>query len=233
MRRLVAGLSDRGNRSSFVTGFKEAIPVFSGTIPFAIIVGITAVELGFSAVEITVLSTIAFAGASQLAAIDLMVDGSPFLVVVVTVILVNIRFSMYSATLAPKFESLSRLRKAVYSFLIVDTVYALSTSRFRNHDEGGSHWYYFGSGIAFWLSWVLGTAIGAWVGVGVPGAFPVELVLPLVFIALLFPVLEDRPSVATAVVAGGVAAATAPLPYNLGLLLGVGCGLATGVFLNR
>lgn len=70
-------------------------------------------------------------------------------------------------------------------------------------------------------------------GVGVSDVFPVELVLPLVFIALLFPVLEDQPSVATAVVAGGVAIAAAPLQYNFGLLLGVSCGLAVGVFLNR
>lgn len=140
MKRLLDGLSDRENRSSFVTGIKDALPVFRGTIQFSIIVGITAVEFGFSAVEITVLPTIAYVGASQLAAIALMAEGSPFLVVVVTAILINIRFSMYCATLAPKFEPLSRLRKAVYSFLLVDTVYALSTPRFREQENARTHW---------------------------------------------------------------------------------------------
>jgi predicted branched-subunit amino acid permease len=83
------------------------------------------------------------------------------------------------------------------------------------------------------VSYVLGTVIGAGFGIEIPDAFPVQLLLPLVFIALLFPVLEDRPSVATAVVAGAVAIIAAPLAYNLGLLAGVSAGLLVGVFLTR
>lgn len=233
MRRLLDGLSDDENRSLFLAGARDALPLLTGLFPFAIIVGVTGAEFGFTIVEITVMSTIVYAGASQLATIVLMAAGSHFLLVVLTAALINVRFSIYSASLAPKFQSHSRLRKAVYSFLLVDPIYALSIPRFRSHDGTRSHWYYFGGGVALWIAWILGTAIGAGMGVGVPGSFPVELIIPLVFLALLFPVLEDRPSIATAIVAGVVAVAAAPLEYNLGLLLGVSCGLLVGVFLNR
>lgn len=224
---------DDEDRSLFVAGVRDSLPLLTGIVPFSIIVGITGVEFGLTAVEISVMSALAYAGSSQLAAIFLMEDNTTILLVVLTAVLINVRFAIYSASIAPKFQSLSWLKKAVYSFLLVDTIYALSMSRFRGQKAGRSHWYYFGGGLALWISWSLGTIIGAGMGVGVPASFPVELVLPLVFIALLFPILEGRPSAATAVVAGGVATVAAPLDYNFGLLLGVGCGLLVGVSLNR
>lgn len=233
MKRLLKGLSDPQNRSLFLSGFKDTLPVHLGLVPFAIITGVTAVEFGFSTVEIIIMSVIVFAGAAQLAAIFLMAEGVHIILVVLTVVMINLRFLIYSTSLAPIFQSHTRFRKALYSFLITDPTYALSIPRLLANDEERPHWYYFGSGVSMWLFWILGTALGAGTGVEVPDAFPAELILPLVFIALLFPVVEDRASVATAVVAGGVATAAAPLDYNLGLLAGVSSGLLVGVFLNR
>ncbi|WP_436935385.1 AzlC family ABC transporter permease [Halovenus marina] len=233
MKVLVDGLSVAENRSTFLAGVKDAIPVLTGLVPFGIILGITATELGFTTVEIATMSALVYSGAAQLAVMFLMEESALLALVLVTAVMISLRFAIYSASLAPKFHSYSRIRKAVYSFFLVDHLYALSISYFRDHDVERGHWYYFGAGSISWVAWVIGTAVGASIGVGVPDAFPVGLVLPLVFIALLFPVLEDRPSLATAAVAGSVAVVTAPLDYNLGLLLGVSCGLAVGVVLNR
>ena len=233
MSRILGKYLDEEHRSSFVIGARDVLPILTGIVPFGIIVGLTAAEFGFTSVEITVMSAIVFAGASQLAAIALMADGTPFVVVLLTAILINVRFSLYSVSLAPYVRSLSKLRKAVYSCLLVDVTYALSIPRYQEHEALRTHWYYLGSGTVLWISWVAGTALGAGVGIGIPEWFPAGLVLPLVFLALLFPLLRDRPTVATAVVAGGVATATAPLDYNLGLLVGVLAGLAVGVYLNR
>jgi 4-azaleucine resistance transporter AzlC len=233
MRRLLESRVDDEDRSLFVAGVKDSLPLLTGIVPFSIIVGITGVEFGLTAIEISVMSALAYAGSSQLAAIFLMADNTTIFLVVVTAVLINVRFAIYSASMAPRFQSLSWLKKVVYSFLLVDTIYALLMSRFPERKAGRSHWYYFGGGLALWSFWTLGTVIGAGMGVGVPESFPVDLVLPLVFIALLFPILEGRPSAATAVVAGGVATVAAPLDYNFGLLVGVGCGLVVGVSLNR
>ena len=233
MTRFLRGHVADEHRSAFVYGARDVLPIAIGLAPFAIIVGLTAVEFGFTAFEVTAMSAIVFAGAAQLAAIALMAEGSPIVVVVLTAVLINVRFSLYSVSLAPHVGSLSRLKKTVYSFLLVDAVYALSIPRYHAHDAVRTHWYYLGCGTVIWLFWIIGTAFGAGVGIGIPTWFPAGLILPLVFIALLFPHLRGRPSVATAVVAGGVATAAAPLEYNLGLLIGVSAGLAVGVYLNR
>jgi 4-azaleucine resistance transporter AzlC len=233
MKTLFEGLSVDENRSRFQSGVRDALPVLTGLVPFGLILGITATELGLTTFEISAMSALIYSGAAQLALMFLMADHALFALVLVTTVMISLRFAIYSASLAPHLRPRSRFRKAVYSFLLVDHLYALSVLKFRDQEDENAHWYYFGAGSISWVAWVLGTAVGSSLGVGVPDEFPVQLVLPLVFIALLFPVLEDRPSVATAAVAGSVAVVTAPLDYNLGLLLGVSCGLAVGVFLNR
>lgn len=205
MIRVLDGSVSAAHRSSFVDGARDTLPTLTGIVPLAIVVGLTAVEFGFTAVEITVISAVVFAGAAQLAAVALMADGSPIVVVVVTAVLINVRFYLYSVSLAPHVRPLSRLRKAVYSFVLVDVNYALSIPRYLEHEAVRTHWYYLGSGMTLWLAWIIGTALGAGVGVGIPGWFPAGLVLPLVFNALLLPLLTGRPAFATAIVAGGIA----------------------------
>lgn len=233
MQQLLEEISDTENISLFLEGFKDVLPVQLATVPFGIIIGVTAVELGFTPIEITLMSATIFAGAAQLAAIFLMAEQAHLTIIILTVILINVRFSMYSISLAPIFQSHSRLRKAVYAFFIVDPAYALSIPRLRDPQEDLAHWYFMGCGFSLWFLFVLGTVAGAILGIEIPDAFPVALVLPLVFIALLFPVIEDRPSLATAVVAGGTATVAAPLDHNLGLLVGVCFGLLAGVSLKR
>ncbi|WP_255195367.1 AzlC family ABC transporter permease [Halorarius litoreus] len=226
-------MSDSESRTLFWEGVRDSLPIQLGNFPFGVIVGVTAVELGFSTLEVIFMSATVLAGVSQLAAIFLMAEDAHIAIVVLSVILINIRFLMYSASLAPIFQSYSRLRKATFSFFITDPAFALSIPRFRDPQENKSHWYFMGSGVSIWFFFVLGTVVGAGLGIEIPEAFPVNLVFPLVLIALLFPVLEDRPSAAAAIVAGSVATAAAPLNHNLGLLAGVSCGLIVGVSLKR
>lgn len=233
MKRLVDSLAPVENSGQFVAGVRDSLPIYLGFVPFGIVVGFTAVDLGLTPLEATVMSALLYAGAAQLAAVFLMAEGAGIALVGLTVFLINARFTMYSASLAPIFKPRSRVRKALYTFLIVDALYALAIPRFRRSDDGQVHRYYFGAGVSLWGSWIIGTMIGAGLDVTALDAFPVELVLPLVFLALLFPVIEDRPSAVTAIVAGGVAVVAAPLDYNAGLLVGAGTGLLVGGILNR
>lgn len=232
MKRLIESLAPVVTRAQFLAGVRDSLPIYLGFVPFGIVIGLTAVDLGLTPFEVTVMSALLYAGAAQLTALFLMAEGAPISLVGLTVLLINARFTMYSASLAPIFKPRSRIRKALYTFLIVDALYALAIPRFR-HSGDEVHLYYLGAGVSLWVSWIIGTMIGAGLDVTALDAFPVELVLPLVFLALLFPVIEDRPSAVTAIVAGGVAVVTAPLDYSAGLLVGAGTGLLVGGILNR
>ena len=76
------------------------------------------------------MSIIIYAGASQLAAISLLTQHAPAFVVVATVLVVNLRFMMYSAAVAPYFRHLSTRKKWLLSYFLVDHNFAMLTSRY-------------------------------------------------------------------------------------------------------
>lgn len=210
-----------------VAGAKDVAPILLGVIPFGIIVGASAVNAGFSTGQALGMSVIVFAGASQLAAIDLLARGAAVPVVVLTVLVINLRFLMYSAALTPHFSHLSARWKALVSYLITDQAFAVSVHRFqREPGLTGRLWYYLGTAIVLWVTWQLGTVVGVFLGTLVPVSWELDFTVPLVFVALLVPSLRDRGNQVAASVAGFVALAGQGLPYNLGLILASFAGIA-------
>ena len=75
--------------------------------------------------------------------------------------------------------------------------------------------------------------VGIFLGVQVPPSWALDFTLALTFIALLVPVLTDRPSVAAAFSAGIIALIGAGWPYKLGLVTAALVGIVVGVWLDR
>jgi predicted branched-subunit amino acid permease len=92
------------------------------------------------------------------------------------------------------------------------------------------HWYLLGAGLALWTIWQTCTAIGIFLGAAVPPSWGLDFALPLTFIALLAPVLKDRPAVIAALTAGVVALIGAGWPYKLGLVAAALAGIAAGAW---
>lgn len=216
-------------RGAFQEGALEVLPIVAGIIPFGLVAGAAAVDAGLGIEGAMSLSLLVFAGASQLAAIDLLARDAPLLVVLLTVGVINLRMAMYSASLAPRLANVPLLRRLVAAYFLVDQAYALSIMRVKR-DAGRPHRlaYYFGVALPLWVNWQLMTAIGALVGTTIPDWLPLEATIPLVFLTLLVPAVTDRATLAAAVVSGAVATLAANLPNNAGLLVGAFSGIAAG-----
>lgn len=231
----------------FVAGVRATLPLLLGLIPFGLVAGVAAVDAGLSPAQAVGLSAVVFAGASQLAAVDLLAQDASLAVVVLTAVVINLRMSMYSASIAPYFESLRRRWAALYAFLLTDMSYALAIAEFtgeegddepRNTPDGGPgvddatadrRWYYFGAAAFMWLVWQLATIVGVVLGASIPESWGVSFAVPLVFLALLVPELSDRPRAVAALVGGSVAVVGAGWPLNLGLLGGALAGVVAGL----
>ena len=214
--------------ADFRRGVGDVAPVLVGNVPFALIAGAAAVQEGISAAAAVGFSAFVFAGASQLAAIDLLARDAPLAIVVLTAAVINVRMVMYSASLAPHFGHLPTRVRALCAYLLTDPAYALSLSAFREHDADRL-WYYLGAAVPIWVVWMVGTTVGALVGRGIPESWGLTFAVPLVFLGLLAPTLRDRPSLLAGAVAGAVATLAAGVPLNLGLLVGAVAGIAAGV----
>ena len=251
------GGKDDEARQEFLAGLRATAPVLLGLIPFGLVAGATAVGAGLSVLQAAAMSVVVFAGASQLAMIDLLGRDGTLAVVVATALVVNARMVMYSASLAPYVLDDRPRWRALMAYVLTDQGFALSVTHYdeaADADEpkasaepadgepagsdptgretvsevGGRRWFYLGTAAPLWIGWQVCTVVGAVAGAQVPAWLPLRFAVPLTFLALLVPAIEDAPRVSAAVVGGAVATLGVSLPFNLGLLAGAVAGVAVG-----
>ena len=124
-------------------------PVILGAIPFGVVYGLAAVGSGLPEWPALALSAAVFAGASQIAGVQLMGQGANIFVILLTTFIINLRFVMYSASLAPHFKDLPPAWKAPLAYLMTDQAYAFGVTRFSKDPESGflSSWYFLGNAL--------------------------------------------------------------------------------------
>jgi 4-azaleucine resistance transporter AzlC len=213
----------------FIAGAKGALPILIGVIPFAMISGVAAISVGLTFFETMGMSVLVFAGASQLVVFQLMTTGSPWIIMVLTAWVINVRFTMYSATLAPYLQKLATWRKALLAYMLSDQAFGVSLSHFVAAKEEVNHrWYYFGAALLIWVTWQISAIVGSLLGSLVPASWGFDFAFPLSFMALMFAALRDRPTVIAALAGGTTAVFAKGLPYNTGLVLAIILGIAAG-----
>lgn len=220
----------------FWAGVRAEFPLLVGVFPFGLIYGALALGSGLSPAASQGMSSIVFAGSSQLATTQLVHDSAPALVIVFTIAIINLRHMLYSASLAPYLKDLSTRWKIFLSYLMTDEAYAvaiLNYERVGRAEAAGGHWYFLGAGLGLWTTWQISTAFGIWLGAAIPADWPLDFALPLTFIAMLMPMLKTRPSVAAALSAGAVAVLAFSWPYRLGLVAAVLTGIFVGAILDE
>ncbi|WP_439026002.1 AzlC family ABC transporter permease [Haloarchaeobius sp. DT45] len=223
------------NRGDLLAGARAVAPLLLGIIPFGLIAGVSAVNAGLDPLHAVGLSVVVFAGASQLAAIELFGRDAPLAVIVVTVLVINLRMTMYSASIAPYFRKFATRWKALCAYVLTDQAYALSITEYRqtDPDERSRRWYYLGAAFTLWVVWQITTVAGVVLGANVPAGLSLEFAIPLTFMALLFPALSDRTTELVALVAGLLAIPAAALPFDLGLVVAALLALSVGALRDR
>jgi 4-azaleucine resistance transporter AzlC len=216
---------------AFLAGAKAIVPVLLALLPFGLAFGATATGSGLSAVEALGMSVFVFAGAAQLAAVPLLSAGASVAIVLLTVFVVNLRLTLYSASLAPHFKGLPAGWKGLLAYLLTDQAYAATITPFDEGETGepDKRWYYLGVALAIWVTWqaatVLGIALGSWASEG----WSLDFVLPLIFIAAAVPAIKDRTTGVASLSAGLAALVCAALPLNLGLITAALVGVVGGL----
>lgn len=220
-------------REAFWRGVVQILPIALGIIPFGLITGIAGINAGLSVPQITFMSALVYAGAAQLVSLQLLGAGAAVPFVLLALLVVNLRYVMYSSALAKPFEVLSPRMKALASFLMVDQNFALMMGQYETLGPRLAPWLYLGAGGVLWTVWVVSSYAGALLGARVPESWSLDFAVPLCFLVLLVPAIQNRPSLFAALVGGLVATALVGLPYRSGLFIGALAGIAAGVWLEN
>lgn len=217
----------------FWAGVRAVLPLLIGGFPFGMIYGALAIDAGLSPPAAQMMSSLVFAGSAQFITTQLLQVGTPGLVIVLTIAVVNLRHMLYSAALAPYLAHLSLGWKTLLSYLLTDEAYAVTAIHYEREGRTPfSHWFFLGAGSSLWFDWQVSTALGIVLGAAIPESWSLDFALPLTFIAMVIPVLKNRAAVAAALSAGIVALLAISLPYMLGLILAALVGITVGTLLE-
>jgi 4-azaleucine resistance transporter AzlC len=226
---------DRSIRSTALTdGARAFAPLVIAVIPFGLVFGVVAAgsEVGPWLGGAT--SFIIFAGAAQLATLQLIDAGAAGAVVIATALVINARHLMYSAALAPAFREFPKAARFALPYLLTDQAFAISIVRFGEvEDPVYRRWFFTGAGLSLWVPWQIFTITGIVLGAQVPASWSLDFAIPLMFVILLIPTIKGRPELIAAVIGATVAVVAADAPYGLGLIVGAISGITAGVSANR
>lgn len=215
----------------FLSGIRDELPLLLGVFPFGMIYGVLALGAGLAPSAAQGMSSVLFAGSAQFMTAQLAASATPWVIMVLTAFIVNLRHALYSASIAPYLRSLSPLWKGLLAYLLTDEAYAVVITHYlRGGPLDNAHWYFLGAGFTLWTGWQISTALGIFLGTQVPSSWMLDFSLALTFIALVVPALKDRPAALAALVAGITALAAYGLPYKLGLILAALVGIAMGMW---
>jgi 4-azaleucine resistance transporter AzlC len=210
-------------------GYVTCVPVAVGVAGYGVVFGMLAREAGLSVAESALMSATVLAGAAQLIAVKLWASAPsvPVAALLVTTLVVNLRYVLMGAALRPWFKRLSPLQAYGSVFFTADENWALTMRELRSGSRRGA--FLLGSGLTIWTFWVAATVLGATAGgvVGDPARYGLDFVLTAVFLTLAVGLWEGRETLSPWLVAAVAAVAGAHwLPGRWYILLG---GLAASV----
>lgn len=167
-------------------GVKDGLPIGLGYLSVSFTFGILAVTKGLSWIQAGLISLTNITSAGQVAGLEIMVTAGGIIAMIISQIVINLRYSLMGISLSQKADStMTPLLRVLLAFAITDEIFGVAVSK--KHEFGAR--YFFGLTILPVIGWVAGTVVGAVLGqifppfltnalaIGIYGMF-VSIVLP-------------------------------------------------------
>lgn len=207
-------------QDQFKQGFRSVLPIISGIIPFGAVMGSAFSEANLSFWQALLMNSVVYAGAAQLATVDLMKMNAAIFVVVATGLIINLRFLLYSAAMSPYLKEASPLIKFMCAFTLTDQSYAAMSAnhdKFKTNSEASS--FYLGTAACMMLTWQGAVIAGFIFGNFAPAWLNLDYAIPLSFVALLVPTLKTNSHKLVALFSAVLSLCFYNLPLKTGLMV--------------
>jgi len=225
---------DAHDPAAWKEGFAAGAPTLFGIGAWGLVVGIAMVKAGLTVPQCLGMTLLVFAGSAQLASLPLIVANAPVWVVFATALVVNLRFVIFSALLAPHFAHLPWKKRFGLGYISGDMTVALFLQRYPSTEAvAGKLSYLKALMYPNWAAWQVGSIAGILLGAAVPPQWGLGFAGTLAIICITVPLVANPAVLAGVIVASGVAVAAFGLPYKLGLLAAVLAGMVTAMVVEE
>ncbi len=194
-------------RESFWAGVRLGLPYAVVGFVLSMSFGVLARQAGFSALQAVVTSAVVFAGSAQFAALAVLASGGTAAAAVAAGTLMNGRFLAMGTALAPSLPG-GPLKRAAQGQPVVDASWALAD----RGDGTFDRWLLFGSTAPQYVTWLLGTVVGALGGdlLGDTDRLGLDAVFPTFFLGILIADLRSPKGRVVALCGAVIALALVP-----------------------
>ena len=218
----------------FFKGVIDVSPLMIPVVPFGLIFGILAIDIGFSPLATMGMSLIIFGGASQIVLLQLFSGGASSLVIISSVGAVNSRHLLYGAVVSEHLSDLKLVWKIIISYFLIDQAFARSNEYLKKSNEKNKYFHLIGGGATCWVIWQSTTLLGIILGAAIPEKLGLSFAVPLTFIAILVNDFRKVFNVIVIIVSGLVATLGFNyIPYKAYVIVAALTGLLTAMILTR
>ena len=180
-------------------GIRDGMPICMGYISVSMAFGLTAAKAGVPVWAAVLMSLTNLTSAGQFAGMNLLVANSSYIELIITTLIINIRYFLMSLSVSQKVEEKFKTsHRLITTFGITDEVFAVSMQRRKDL----SFPYMAGLILTPVLGWTTGTLIGAVATSLLPAVITDAMGFALygMFIAIIVPPAREHKNVLFAVV---------------------------------
>ena len=186
--------------NSFKKGLIDGLPIGIGYLSVSFAFGIFSVGAGLSVLEAVMISLFNLTSAGQLAAVPIIAAGGSIIELIMTQLVINMRYALMSVSLSQKLSpSVTLADRFVISYANTDEIFAVSSAA---PGRVGKR-YMYGLMITPVIGWTLGTLLGAVAGDILPALLVSALGIAIyaMFIAIVVPAARDSRNTALCAIA--------------------------------
>ena len=209
-------------KSEFRNGLKDGIPIALGYFAVSFSLGITMVAAGISSVEGAVMSLTNLTSAGEFAGVRIIAVGGTLLEMILTQLIINLRYSLMSLSLTQKLDkSVTFWKKLIIAFGNTDEIFAVAM----NHQKSLTLPYMVGLQSLPIVGWTAGTFLGAVASNLMPErvAIAMNVMLYGMFIAIVLPVAKKSKPV---LIVASIAVFLSSLFYFVPFLKEISAGIS-------
>lgn len=201
------------NKSNYLKGLRDGIPISLGYFAVGFTLGIAAKEMGMGAGQSGLMSFLMHASAGEFAVLTVIVDNAGYIAMIITMLIINMRYFLMSCALSQKINpNTSLIKRLLLSYFVTDEIFGISASV-----KGELNPYYpLGAATIASPGWIVGTVLGALVGNILPDSLASALSVALygMFLAVVIPASKGSKTIAMVVTASMLASSAFTfLPY--------------------
>ena len=222
-------------KSAYWAGVRDGAPFILMAAPFATLFGVIATDAGLTLAQTMGFTVLVIAGASQFAALQMMVENASIAFVLLAALAVNLRMAMYSASLVPYLGAAPLWQRASIAYLNFDQTYITSISRYEARPDMSVPdrvAYFLGVATPITPLWFAMTFVGVVAGKAIPEAWALDFIMPIMFLAMVAPMVKSLAHAAAAAVSVSVGLLLLGLPSGTGLLIAAGSAMLTGALVE-